>query len=432
MTNVYLYTQGCKVNQYETEAMSELLENAGYHVSCFTPGMTDIGEAFILINSCTVTAESDRKLRQFLRRCRREHPKSVLVLTGCYPQAYKDSSEDLKLADIILGNAQRSSIVEILHSYEADPKQIWDISNHTKEFESLCIKKFDERTRAFIKIQDGCNNFCTYCIIPFARGRIRSKLPEELKKEVESLAQSGYKEIVLTGINLTTYGYEWNLDLADAVHLTAQVEGIERIRLGSLEPDDMTPQLIQKLKCEPKLCPQFHLALQSGCDETLKRMNRRYDTQTFKQVARALQNAFEDCALTTDLMVGFPGETEEEYQKSKAFTEEIGFSKIHVFPYSVRPGTKAAGFPNQLSQDVKNARCREMIASGKQSADSYLQKQIGKEVEVLIETKQEDGYSEGYTKQYLPVKVQGVIQPNTILSVRIVDIQDGICLCKPV
>ncbi len=431
MTEVYLYTQGCKVNQYETEAMREILQDAGYSVRVFTPGMEDIGDAYILINSCTVTGESDRKLRQFLRRCRREHPKASLILTGCYPQAYADESETLELADIVMGNARRLDLLPLLRTFEETGERICSIPPHDKSFEPLCIRDFDERTRAFVKIQDGCNCFCTYCIIPFARGRIRSKDPETLKAELQALAQTGYTEIVLTGINLTAYGKEYDLDLADAVLLAEEIPGIARIRLGSLEPDDMTLSLIQKLTASKKLCPQFHLALQSGCTSTLQRMRRRYTAEEFSAVSASLREAFPDCTLTTDVMVGFPGETEEEFEASLAFVKKIGFSKLHVFPYSKRPGTKAADFPGQISTEEKNRRCRLMIEAGKESQEAILSRLIGKTTEILTETRLTNHYTEGYTTRYDPVHVEGIFPPNHLLRVKIEAVRDGICLAKP-
>lgn len=424
---VYLHTQGCKVNQYETQAMREILVKNGYDVDVYNPGMADIEGHAILINSCTVTGESDRKLRQFIRRCRREHPSSIIILTGCFSQAFPEEAKGMEDVDILLGNSKRSIIADVLKEYQENKQRIVRIDSHNKEYEPLCIHSFDERTRAFLKIQDGCDCFCTYCIIPYSRGRIRSDSLENIKKESQALALQGYKEIVLTGINLTAFGRGIDMDLADAVSTVASVEGVERIRLGSLEPDDITPALIEKLANEPKLCPQFHISLQSGCTETLKRMHRRYTAEEYRTVCDNLRKAFPDCSLTTDVMVGFSGETEEEFRESYEFVRSIGFEKIHVFPYSIRPGTLAAKYPNQLTNTVKNERCREMIALGDQLQKEFFNHYIGKTVEILTEIKNSAGYTEGYTKNYIPVYVKGDLPHNALVNVKIEKENDGIC-----
>ncbi|MBP5303862.1 MAG: tRNA (N(6)-L-threonylcarbamoyladenosine(37)-C(2))-methylthiotransferase MtaB [Clostridia bacterium] len=425
---VYLHTQGCKVNQYESQAMREMLAENGYTVCEFSSTLPDIGKGIILINSCTVTGESDRKLRQFLRRCKRNHPHSILILTGCFSQAFPKEAERLEEVDIVLGNSQRKILPQILDSYFKNPQKIVCVKEHTKEYEHLSIHQFDERTRAFLKIQDGCDCFCSYCIIPFARGRNRFSTLEEIKTEVENLGRAGFKEIVLTGINLTAFGRGQGYDLADAVHVAASVSEIVRVRLGSLEPDDITPTLIEKLKGEPKLCPHFHLSLQSGCDETLKRMRRRYTSKEYKTVCQNLRDAFPGCALTTDVMVGFVGETEDEFNTSFQFVKSIGFSKIHVFPYSIRPGTKAAEEPIQLSNEVKNARARQMIAMGETCQKEFLESLIGNMETILTETTGKDGFTEGFTANYSPVKVKGIYPPNTLLPVIITDVKDLVCI----
>ena len=424
---VFVHTQGCKVNQYETQAIREILEKNGYDVENYIPGMADIGGHAILINSCTVTGESDRKLRQFIRRCRREHPSSIIILTGCFSQAFPKEAASIQEVDILLGNSKRSIIADVLSQYQENHQRIINIDSHTKEYEPLCIHSFDERTRAFLKIQDGCDCFCTYCIIPYSRGRIRSDSLENIQKESQSLALQGYKEIVLTGINLTAFGRGTDIDLSDAVSTVASVNGIERIRLGSLEPDDMTPELIKKLAKEPKLCPQFHVSLQSGCTETLKRMHRRYTAEEYATVCHNLRKAFIDCSLTTDVMVGFAGETEEEFQQSYDFVQSIGFEKIHVFPYSIRPGTAAAKFPNQLTNTIKNDRCRKMIALGNKLQKAFFKDYIGKTVEILTEIENSEGYTEGYTKNYIPVHVKGHLPHNTLVKVEIEKEENGVC-----
>ena len=343
-------TLGCKVNQYETQAMLNQLLQGGFS-ACQTGEDADI----ILLNSCTVTSTSDHKVKQTLHKARREHPHAVIVLTGCMPQAFPELAEDLTDADIVLGNSNRSSLLPHILQYLSTRQRIIDIVPHqTKEkFESMSVENFYERTRAFIKIQDGCNRFCSYCIIPYARGRVRSKPLDDLIAEVTQLAEKGYKEIVLTGINLSAFGQDINLHLCDAVEAVCAINGIERVRLGSLEPEQLSEDVIIRLSKQQKLCPQFHLSLQSGCDETLKRMNRHYTTEEYRTIVQNLRNAFDNAAITTDIMVGFPGETEEEFMQSLEFAKEISFSKVHVFAYSQRPGTKACNAPNQITKKVK-------------------------------------------------------------------------------
>ena len=320
-------TLGCKVNQYETQAMLNQLLQGGFS-ACQTGEDADI----ILLNSCTVTSTSDHKVKQTLHKARREHPHAVIVLTGCMPQAFPELAEDLTDADIVLGNSNRSSLLPHILQYLSTRQRIIDIVPHqTKEkFESMSVENFYERTRAFIKIQDGCNRFCSYCIIPYARGRVRSKPLDDLIAEVTQLSEKGYKEIVLTGINLSAFGQDINLHLCDAVEAVCAINGIERVRLGSLEPEQLSEDVIIRLSKQQKLCPQYHLSLQSGCDETLKLMNRHYTTEEYRTIVQNLRNAFDNAAITTDIMVGFPGETEEEFMQSLEFAKEISFSNVHV------------------------------------------------------------------------------------------------------
>ena len=426
---VFFYTLGCKVNQYETQAMRRLMEEEGYETAEYTPGKQMSGDAVIVVNSCTVTGESDHKLRKLLRRCRRENPQAVLVLTGCMPQAFPEQAAALTEADIVLGNAARSSLPAQVRRFLTLGQRIVEIPPHGGKFESLSIGEFQGRTRAFVKIEDGCNRFCSYCIIPYARGRVRSKPPEELEREIRALAEKGYGEMVLVGINLTAYGQEWGQTIADAVDTACAVEGVRRIRLGSLEPDALDEATIARLAARPALCPQFHLSLQSGCDATLRRMNRRYDTAGYAAVCAALRRAFPGCALTTDVMVGFPGEDEEEFRRSLAFVEEIGFAKVHVFAYSQRPGTPAAAAPGQVPEEEKAARSRRMIAACAHSREAFLDGQIGRTLEVLLETRGEKGCAEGYAADYTPVRVPvEAFEPGDILSVRIVGREGDTCL----
>ncbi len=394
-------TLGCKVNQYETQAMLNQLLQGGFS-ACQTGEDADI----ILLNSCTVTSTSDHKVKQTLHKARREHPHAVIVLTGCMPQAFPELAEDLTDADIVLGNSNRSSLLPHILQYLSTRQRIIDIVPHqTKEkFESMSVENFYERTRAFIKIQDGCNRFCSYCIIPYARGRVRSKPLDDLIAEVTQLAEKGYKEIVLTGINLSAFGQDINLHLCDAVEAVCAINGIERVRLGSLEPEQLSEDVIIRLSKQQKLCPQFHLSLQSGCDETLKRMNRHYTTEEYRTIVQNLRNAFDNAAITTDIMVGFPGETEEEFMQSLEFAKEISFSKVHVFAYSQRPGTKACNAPNQITKKVKETRSKQMTHVTNQTKQAFLNQQCGTIQDVLVEREISTNLYEGYTANYTPVQ----------------------------
>lgn len=414
---IAFHTLGCKVNQYETQAMRRILELAGYQT--VELGDTNDLPDVLIINSCTVTGESDRKLRQFLRRCRRQVPEGILVLTGCMPQAYPDKAAALEEADIVLGNAARRDILPRLEEYLSYRQRIVDIPPHDKTYEPLDIDDFQGRTRAFIKIQDGCNRFCTYCIIPYARGRVRSRCPNEIKTELERLAARGYKEIVLVGINLTAYGQDNGLTIADAVDAACSVDGIERVRLGSLEPDFITDETIARMKAQPKLCPQFHLALQSGCNATLKRMNRHYTTEEYADLCRRLRQHFPHCALTTDVMVGFPGETEEEFTASCRFVEEIAFSRVHVFAYSRRPGTNADRYPNQVDNAEKTRRSKKMIELCQHTAEDFAETYVGKIVPILLETPHPDKTVDGHTDTYLTVRVKTDKPSGTIVNTHI-------------
>ncbi|MBQ9964350.1 MAG: tRNA (N(6)-L-threonylcarbamoyladenosine(37)-C(2))-methylthiotransferase MtaB [Clostridia bacterium] len=424
--NAYFYTLGCKVNQYETQAMRQMLEKQGMETAEFVLGQPDIGNAVLVINSCTVTGESDRKLRQLLRRCRREHPQAILVLTGCMPQAFPEVAQAFTEPDIVLGNAQRRDLPVMIERFITDGCRVAAIPPHEKTIEPLTICKFRDRTRAFLKIEDGCNRFCSYCIIPYARGRVRSKPLDTLRREVEDLAQQGFAEVVLVGINLTAYGQDLGLSICDAVETVCAVDGICRVRLGSIEPDHMTDAVIDRLAMCEKLCPQFHLALQSGCDATLKRMNRRYTTAQYRTVCDRLRKQFPNAALTTDIMVGFPGETQEEFEASLQFAQSIGFSRIHCFAYSKRAGTPAAAAKDQVPNAEKARRNRLMIEMGERCAEQYAQSLIGCEVDVLLETVQADGTVEGYTDTYIPVYVTGG-REGELCRVRITCEQNGCC-----
>ena len=429
--NAYFVTFGCKVNQYETQAMMQQLQRCGYHTAEWTEGTPCDGETVIVVNSCTVTGESDRKLRQALHRLRRCCPQAVLVLSGCFPQAFPQKAQALTEADIVLGNACRDRLPQLLQAYRETGRQIVAVASHPSEYEEKSIRCFEGRTRAFIKIEDGCNRFCSYCIIPYARGRVRSKPLAALREETEQLAAGGYREIVLVGINLTAYGQDLGLNLADAVETVCAVPGILRVRLGSLEPDFMTDAVIRRLAHCEQLCPQFHIALQSGCDATLRRMNRRYDCALFENLCRRLRAVFPDGTLTTDIMVGCPGETAADFEQSLAFCEKIGFARMHVFAYSVRPGTVAAGLPDQVPAAEKALRSRRMGACAAALAEKAAASLVGRTVQILVETRQKDGAWEGYTPGYIPVRLyRKDVQPGTVIPVKITGHVAGICLAE--
>ena len=397
----YFYTLGCKVNQYETSVMQKAVTDGGHSLS--DGKSPDV----IVINSCTVTAESDRKTRQAVRRFKRNHPAAAVVLTGCLPQAFEEEAWTLSEADILLGNGSNHRLLQAVEHFFATGERIKDIIPH-KKGDAFCtptLDRFPERTRAYIKIQDGCERFCTYCIIPTARGSVRSKAPDVIADEVGQLVANGHKEIVLVGINLSTYGKDLGLNLCDAIDSAAEVEGVERVRLGSLEPDLFTDEMIARMAAQPKLCPQFHLALQSGCDATLHRMNRRYDTAFYEDLVNRIRAAFENCSVTTDIMVGFAGETEEEFNQSLEFVKRIGFARSHVFAYSRRKGTPADRMKGHLEKSVKEARSRAMIKLTTECEQKFLQSQVGLSCPLLFE--QFDGeYWQGYTPNYTPVKVK--------------------------
>ena len=402
-----LHNLGCKVNAYETEAMQEMLEKAGYEIVPFKEG-ADV----YVINTCTVTNIADRKSRQMLHRARKMNPDAVVVAAGCYVQAQDGKGQD-PCIDIVLGNNHKKDLVRILDEYaakRASAAEIEDISR-TREYESLHLTKPGDHTRAYIKVQDGCNQFCTYCIIPYARGRVRSRVMEDVLHEVRELAEGGYKEVVLTGIHLSSYGIDFDrerhlLELIRAVH---EVDGIERIRLGSLEPGIITEEFARELSRIPEICPHFHLSLQSGCDATLKRMNRRYTSAEYAEKCRILRKYFDDPALTTDVIVGFPGETEEEFRASYDFVDSIDFYETHIFKYSRRSGTKAAVMPDQVSEQVKAERSAVMIGLGERKRAAYEKRYVGREVEVLVE---EDAVMDGrcvqvgHTKEYIKVALE--------------------------
>lgn len=422
---VYFTTFGCKVNQYETQEMSELLVKANYEVTS-SPSCADI----IIVNSCTVTAEGVRKVRQTVRKLKKNNPQAVLVFTGCASQAEPDIIlKDLPEIDILMGNKNNTDIVNILNTYYRNKTTLNAHKCHSQgdEFLGTGISKFDGHTRAFLKIQDGCDRYCSYCLIPYARGFSRSKTLECIDVELKALNDNGFKEIVFVGINLSDYGKNTEYSLPDALQLAEKYENIKRIRLGSLEPDHITREMIEKLSKIKKLCPQFHISLQSGSNSVLKKMNRHYTAEEYKTLTENLRQVFSDATITTDILTGFPTETEEEFLETVEFAESIKFEKAHIFPYSVREGTKAAKLP-QLTNAVKESRAKILTEITNETRKAYLKNQVGKTVNVLFETDKED-YSEGYTENYTPIRIyDNIKRSGEILEVRITDANDDYCI----
>lgn len=422
---IAFFTLGCKVNQYESQAMSEAISAHGYE----TVSHEEKADIYV-INSCTVTAESNRKTRQTVRRFKRSHPDSIIVLTGCMPQAFPDEAELIEQADIVMGNKNNHRLYELVEKYLAERNRIIEIEPHEsgERFAGDVISGFDRRTRANVKIEDGCNRFCSYCIIPYARGRVRSKPIDELKSELERLSDAGFAEVVLVGINLSAYGQDIGLNICDAVELAAEMN-FSRIRLGSLEPDHITDDVIDRLTKIEKFCPQFHISLQSGCNNTLKAMNRHYTAEEYLELCSKLRKAFNDTTITTDIMVGFPTESEADFNTSVEFAKTVGFEKVHVFPYSPREGTKAAKM-EQIQNGIKEKRSHIMIEETEKIRQTFLQSQIGKTVNVLFETRRSDGYTEGYTENYTPVKVYGSIPCSQIKKAEIIGVDGDFCIGK--
>lgn len=405
MKKAALHNLGCKVNAYETEAMQHLLEEAGYEIVPFTQ-KADV----YVINTCSVTNMADRKSRQMLHKAKKNNPDSIVVAAGCYVQtSEKEVLNDLSV-DIVIGNDRKHDLVRLLEEYSLDSVNdtVDDINDGKHDFEELFIDQTKEHTRAFIKVQDGCNQFCSYCIIPYARGRVRSRRFENVIAEVERLAANGFKEVVLTGIHLSSYGvdFEEATGLLELIQAVNAVKGIERIRLGSLEPKIVTEHFASELSKLGKICPHFHLSLQSGCDATLKRMNRKYTTKEYERGCELLRKYFVHPAITTDVIVGFPGETEDEFEQTKAYLEHIHFYEMHIFKYSKRKGTRAAVMPDQIDEQIKAARSEKLIALGHDMSKEFRKFYIGKNEEVLFEEKAVIGdkeYFVGYTKEYVKV-----------------------------
>ena len=430
MYKVYFMTFGCKVNQYETECMKAEFLSKGYSTTV-SPEEADV----IVVNSCTVTSSGDSKSLYSVRRFRKINPYAVIILTGCLPQASPEIAEKIPEADIVTGTKERLSLPVLAEDFLAERKRIINIAgyNSTDKFETMVRKGFGEKTRAFVKIQDGCNQFCSYCIIPYARGRCRSKSIDDLKNEIQDLADAGYMEIVLVGINLAFFGVEYGLRLADAVEVCSNIPGIQRIRLGSLEPEMISDEDLLRLSRIPQFCPQFHLSLQSGCDRTLRAMNRHYTTEKYYSLVMKIKKMFPEASFTTDIMVGFPGESDEDFEKSMCFAEKVGFAKIHVFQYSPRKGTKAAAMP-QISKDIKEKRADSMKALAEKLRSEYLKKQIGKTVPVLFERENCTDFHQGYAPDYTLIKIPRENPKkslrNMIFCVKIKESESDCCIGK--
>ena len=409
MKKAALHNLGCKVNAYETEAMQQLLEKAGYEIVPFT----EKADVYV-INTCSVTNIADRKSRQMIHKAKKENPDSIVVAAGCYVQTSPEEAGVDEAIDIILGNDKKNQLVRLIEEYQQKKDgellvEICDINERGESFENMYLERTAEHTRAFLKVQDGCNQFCTYCIIPYARGRVRSRLAEDVVAEVERLAANGYQEVVLTGIHLSSYGVDHGDNLLHLIELVHQVEGIKRIRLGSLEPGIITEDFVKRLSRLEKVCPHFHLSLQSGCDETLKRMNRKYDTARYEEGCRLIRSFYEHPAITTDVIVGFPGETEEEFAQTKAFLEKIHFYEMHIFKYSKRKGTVAARMEHQIPDQVKTERSNELLTLAKRMSAEFREYYRGKQMEALLEEEMvQDGenYYTGYTREYVKVAVK--------------------------
>lgn len=427
MKRIAFYTLGCKVNQADTASMETLFRSHGYTIVDFN------GEADIyVINTCVVTNTGQRKSRQMINRAVRRNPTALVVVTGCYPQTAAEEVKAIAGVDLIIGNQDRAEIVGLVEA-AAETQRVDTIDSVRKlsantEFEELSVGEASDKTRAFLKIQEGCNQFCTYCIIPFARGPLRSRSLTSIKEETAKLVAAGYKEIVLIGIHLGCYGkeHEGRLTLFDAVEAALSVEGLQRLRLGSLESVEVEPRLLELMEQDKRLCRQLHLPLQAGCDTTLDRMHRPYDTRRFAELLGDIRKRIPDIAITTDIIAGFPGETEDEFMSTLAFAENCGFSKMHIFPYSKRKGTPAEKMPNQIPETVKQKRCAQLAELDHKQQQSFLEQCVGSEAEVLFEQTAADGYMEGLTSNYLRVYVQGGAELcGTLRKVRLLKAETG-------
>lgn len=425
MKTVAFCTLGCKVNQYETEAMTELFKEKNYIINDFE----DISDIYV-INTCTVTGMGDKKSRQMIRRAKSMNPDAVIAVVGCYSQVSHDEVKKIDGVSIILGTDERKNIVTYVEDYMSQGKSISKVGDIMKNhnFENLWITSYESRTRAFVKIEDGCNEFCSYCIIPYARGPVRSRDLEDIKKEVTALSENGFKEIVLTGIHLASYGKDMqDVSLIDAIRAVEGVDGIERIRLGSIEPRLLTEEFIKEISQMKKMCNHFHISLQSGCNATLKRMNRKYTSEDFFHSVNLLRKYFDNPAITTDIIVGFPGETGEEFKESLSFAKKLNLSEAHVFSYSNRKGTRADKMPNQISKKVKEERNKEMSSLCNDMHQAYVDEHLNKTYSVLFEQEIEKGVFEGHMTNYIKVVAHSDVDIcHRILPVHITEHKDGV------
>lgn len=421
--NAYFCTLGCKVNQYESEAISEKLKEIGIQTT-----NNEADADIFIINSCTVTAEGSRKTRQTVRHYKKNYPDKAVLLTGCYPQAFPKEIAKLTEADIITGNKTNNIINSLITEYIKSKKRIVRIEKYSgnEKFNCDCIKRFNERTRAIIKVEDGCNRFCSYCIIPYARGRVRSKPLDIIEKELSDIKRNNYKEIVIVGINLSAYGIDCGQNISDVVELASR-QGFRRIRLGSLEPDHISDEILDRLSAINSFCPQFHISLQSGSNKILKAMNRHYTREDYISLCNKIRNTFNDASITTDIMVGFPGETEDDFTESMSIIETVGFEKVHIFPYSPREGTRAAILP-QTENKVKEERCKRMNSLAEQVRIRFFKEQIGKCYDVLFENRNIGEGSTGYTKNYIPVLCYDKTETDEIRNVIITDYNNEYCI----
>jgi len=416
-----IHTLGCRVNQYESEAIGEMMVKAGYEIVPFS----DFADCYI-INTCTVTGMSDRKSRQIIRRAKHQNPDSVVVVTGCYAQTAPDDVMKIEGVNLVVGTNDRKKIPQLVGNALGNSLCVVDDIMDVREFEELDVETYFERTRAFLKIQDGCNQYCSYCIIPYARGRVRSRKKENIISEVQRLTKNGYKEFVLSGIHVASYGLDLgDTNLLDIIKSIHEIDGVERIRIGSVEPSIITEEFVSELAKIPEFCPHFHISLQSGCDKTLLRMNRKYTADEYMKAVCAVRNNLDNPAVSTDIMVGFSGETEEDFVESCEFVKKVGFSKLHVFPYSIRRGTRAEKFSGAVSKPEKDRRCAKMIEIGNEMTSAFLNSQVGKSAEVLFERQCGIGLYEGFTKNYAKViKKSDVDISGEILSVNITSVED--------
>lgn len=429
MKKVAFCTLGCKVNQYETEAMITLFKDRGYIIAPFD----EICDIYV-INTCTVTGEGERKSRQMINRAHGKNADAVVIVTGCYSQVSPDEVAALKGVSLVIGTSERARIVDMAEEYIREKQQQINVKDIMKkrDYEDLWISSYEDKTRAFVKIEDGCTEFCTYCIIPYARGPVRSREPESITKEIETLAKNGYREVVLTGIHIGSYGRDLQgKNLLDAIKAANCIDGINRIRLGSVEPRILTKDFIKEISKMPKVCDHFHISLQSGCDRTLKAMNRKYTTDEYREAVKNLRLYYKNPAITTDIIAGFPGETEEDFVESLNFMEEIRFSEAHIFPYSPRKGTKAAAMDGQITKKAKNERAKKMIEASKTLHREYVESFVGSEHEVLFERCIGDNVYEGHMSNYITVRVQSDTDvAHTFKKVKLTSSENGIAKGK--